>query len=92
MRKTVILMLGFVLLAAGFVFAQQAPASKSIPSTSSKLVDVGNKVCPVSGNTIGVMGPGIQHVYKGKIYHLCCPGCIASFDSDPEKYSKIAEK
>ncbi|MBF0570217.1 MAG: YHS domain-containing protein, partial [Candidatus Omnitrophica bacterium] len=29
--------------------------------------------------------------YKGKLYNLCCPGCISRFKADPEKYSKIAQ-
>ncbi|MBF0123435.1 MAG: YHS domain-containing protein [Candidatus Omnitrophica bacterium] len=29
--------------------------------------------------------------YNGKIYNFCCPGCIATFKADPEKYGKVAE-
>jgi YHS domain-containing protein len=82
----------FVILVAQPVLAAQtnsAPASDH--GAAGKLIDVGNKICPVSGNPIGSMGPGIQHAYHGKVYHLCCGGCIRLFDGDPEKYSKIAE-
>jgi YHS domain-containing protein len=58
---------------------------------SANAVYVGNKICPVSGRTIGVMGPGVKEEYKGKVYTLCCGGCVSTFESDPEKYSKIAE-
>jgi YHS domain-containing protein len=54
-------------------------------------VDAGNKFCPVSGRPIGIMGPGVQVQYNGKIYHLCCGGCITTFNSDPAKYAKIAD-
>lgn len=56
------------------------------------LPNVGNKVCPVSGEAIGGdMGEGVKLVYNGKIYNLCCPMCQKSFRQEPEKFSKIAE-
>ena len=54
-------------------------------------VEVGNKICPVSGNPVGQMGPAIKYTYNGKIYNLCCPMCVRSFKNNPEKYSKIAQ-
>jgi len=87
-----ILTLGFIFIGAALIFAQQTPPMSPLnQSTSSQPADVGNTVCPVSGRPIGIMGPGVQEVYNGKIYHLCCGGCISTFESDPEKYSKIAE-
>jgi YHS domain-containing protein len=65
----------------------QAP----VQVAAAQPIDVGNKFCPVTHRQIGLMGPGVQEVYNGKIYHLCCGGCISTFESDPEKYSKIAE-
>jgi len=58
----------------------------------SKAVEVGNQICPVSGNKVGEMGEIVKYEYKGKIYNLCCPACIKDFKKDPEKYSKIAEE
>ena len=66
-------------------------------SKSTKAVEVGNKICPVSGEKIpapgekGEMGEAVQYEYNGKIYNLCCPMCIKDFKKNPEKYSKIAE-
>lgn len=63
----------------------------------SKAVEVGNKICPVSGNPIpapgekGAMGEAVKYEYNGKIYNLCCSMCPEDFKKDPEKYSKIAE-
>jgi len=91
MNKIVVLASGIILFSTGLVFAQQAPPQESIQSTAVQPVDVGNKICPVSGRPIGVMGPGVQEEYKGKIYTLCCGGCIGIFESDPERYSKIAD-
>ena len=64
---------------------------------NSKAVEVGNKICPVSGDEIpapgekGNMGEAIKYEYNGKIYNLCCKMCVKDFKKNPEKYSKIAE-
>ena len=65
---------------------------------NSKAVEVGNKICPVSGDKIpapgekGTMGDEpVKYEYNGKIYNLCCEMCIKDFKKNPEKYSKIAE-
>ncbi|MBP9855291.1 MAG: TRASH domain-containing protein [Candidatus Omnitrophica bacterium] len=65
--------------------------------TSTKAIEVGNKICPVSGEKIpaegekGEMGEAVKYEYNGKIYNLCCPMCVKDFKKNPEKYSKIAE-
>ncbi|MEI8011986.1 MAG: YHS domain-containing protein [Candidatus Omnitrophota bacterium] len=59
-----------------------------------KVTDAGNQVCPVSGRKIEVVA-GMEpatYEYKGKVYHLCCGGCISTFEAEPEKYSKIADQ
>ena len=59
---------------------------------NSKAVEVGNKICPVSGDKVGGdMGEPVKYEYNGKIYNLCCKACAKDFKKDPEKYSKIAE-
>ena len=67
-------------------------------TATSKTVEVGNKICPVSGDKVpvpgekGAMGDElVKYEYNGKIYNLCCPMCIKDFKKNPEKYSKIAE-
>lgn len=65
---------------------------------TTKAVEVGNKICPVSGDKIlapgekGAMGETVKYEYNGKIYNLCCEMCVKDFKKDPEKYSKIAEE
>lgn len=54
--------------------------------------EVGNKICPVSGEKVGVMGPVVQYEYENKIYNFCCGGCIKTFKEDPDKYIKIIEQ
>ena len=58
------------------------------------LPNVGNKMCPVSGNPVddGTMGEAVKYVYNGKIYNLCCQMCVKDFKKSPEKYSAVAEK
>lgn len=58
------------------------------------LPNVGNKLCPVSGNPVddGTMGESVKYVYNGKIYNLCCQMCVKDFKKSPEKYSAVAEK
>ena len=87
MKKITVFTLGIVFLTMGLSFAQQ---TQSV-AQSMQPVEVVNKHCPVSGREIGVMGPGVKETYNGKTYHLCCGGCVRTFESDPEKYSKIAE-
>lgn len=74
------------------VITDKAPASKDA-------VEVGNKICPISGDKVpvpgekGTMGDNpVKIQYKGKIYNLCCPMCVKDFKKSPEKYSAVAEK
>ncbi len=85
------------LLSVGHVFADEGHEHKMSNGTMMKgemhqeAVEVGNKICPVSGQKVGSMGEIVKHEYNGKVYNLCCGMCPKSFQKDPEKYSKIAE-
>lgn len=50
-----------------------------------KTVEVGNKICPVSGEKV-VMGHEGKIEYQGKVYNLCCQMCEKDFKKDPQKY------
>ena len=39
--------------------------------------------CPVMG---GAIDKKVSTEYKGKKVYFCCPGCIAEFNKDPNKY------
>ncbi len=57
-------------------------------------INVGNKICPVSGEKIGE-GNSVDAAtfeYQGKIYNFCCAACIEEFKQNPDKYIKIVEK
>lgn len=52
--------------------------------------DVGNKICPVTGDKIDEKTKA-TYEYKGRVYNFCCPGCIDEFKKNPEKYIKKIE-
>ncbi len=65
---------------------KQAAAS----GTSKGTVNVGNKICPVSGEKINEETKA-TYEYEGKVYNFCCPMCIDEFKKDPQKYIKKVE-
>ncbi len=70
---------------------QYASADTKAEGIATKKEVVGNTICPVSGDKIGSMGPGVTVEHEGKIYNLCCEGCIDKFKAEPDKYSTMAE-
>ena len=97
--KSKLTILGLIIFLASshYAFANEGTAQNQAAS-EMKAVEVGNKICPVSGDKIpasgekGTMGDKpVKYEYNGKIYNLCCPMCIKDFKKNPEKYSKIAE-
>lgn len=74
-------------LGGSLAYAQAEQTEQAQPAAA----EVGNKICPVSGEEVGEMGEVVKYEYNGKIYNLCCPACKKDFSKDPEKYSKIAE-
>ncbi len=53
--------------------------------------EVGNKICPVSGEKIKIKEKG-KIAYNGKIYNLCCQMCEKDFKKDPQKYIDSVSK
>jgi len=91
MNKIIVGMMAVLVLGVSAGWAQEAKAPGPSQMSNAQLIEVGNKICPVSGNKVGEMGPPIKYIYNGKVYNLCCPMCIKSFKGNPEKYSKIAD-
>ena len=56
-----------------------------------KAIEVGNEACPVMGGKI-VEGRSVKVEHEGKIYNLCCAGCIGEFKNDPKKYIEKLKK
>jgi len=94
-KKMGLVLFSIVLLSGINVYAQQDDAmmddSHMGMEKEGMPVEVGNTLCPVSGEKVGEMAPAVKVEYKGKIYNLCCKMCKADFMRNPEKYSKIAE-
>jgi YHS domain-containing protein len=58
--------------------AMEEPVVADAPAA----VNVGNKICPISGDAI-VEETKVTVEYEGKIYNLCCPACVDTFNADP---------
>lgn len=43
---------------------------------------------PICGMTVDEKTAKLKSEYDGKTYYFCAPGCKATFDKDPEKYTK----
>ena len=94
----VMVLLGLGIPAALAAETTTPQGQDALPQTQvAQPIEVGNKVCPVSGEKVpapgekGEMGGAAKYEYNGKIYNLCCSMCIKDFKKNPEKYSKIAE-
>ncbi len=59
--------------------------------TRTEAVNVGNKICTVSGEKIDEKLKA-TYEYQGKVYNFCCPMCIEEFKKDPQKYIKKVEE
>jgi YHS domain-containing protein len=92
-RRYLFIMVLSVLILAGnqMAQAQTAPSDTKATDEVSKPQDVGNKICPVTGEKIDEKTKA-TYEYKGKIYNFCCPMCIDDFKNDPEKYIKKVEE
>jgi cytochrome c oxidase subunit 2 len=89
---SIIVGLGLVILVSNqMAKAQDAPSDTKNLVEVSKPQDVGNKICPVTGEKIDEKSKA-TYEYKGKIYNFCCTGCIEEFKNDPEKYIKIVKE
>jgi len=91
MRKifTIVISVFFIL---GIVhMVRIAWAQSQDNQTRTEAVNVGNKICPVSGEKIDEKMKATCE-YEGKIYNFCCPMCIEEFKKDPKEYIKKVEE
>jgi len=79
------------LILAGTVLFMFGLAISSSAPLVTRVQNVGNKICPVTGNQI-VEDAKVAYEYGGKVYNFCCQGCIEPFKKNPEKYIKIIEE
>jgi len=78
-------------VATSFAAADTSLVLKPSPEQVKAAKAVGNKICPISGDEIGAMGPGKTVVYQGKAVQLCCGSCVKTFAKDPAKHLAAAE-
>ena len=94
MFKNIILvsiLLVFVLFSGQMLLASaEGKDGKINVALAIKNQEVGNKVCPVSGEQINEESK-VTYKYQGKIYNLCCASCIEEFSNHPQKYIQIIE-
>jgi YHS domain-containing protein len=96
MLKNIILglMVCVVMLTAGRILLAGSGGTEAQTSDSLAIEhqEVGNKICPVSGEQINE-GTKATYEYQGKIYNLCCSACIEEFKNNPKKYiQKVDEE
>ncbi|MDO8602656.1 MAG: YHS domain-containing protein [Candidatus Omnitrophota bacterium] len=65
--------------------SQMTECDQHAAAVPNAVVDAGNKVCPVLGESIDETTKAIYE-YEGKIYNFCCAGCIEPFKKEPQKY------
>jgi YHS domain-containing protein len=83
-RYLFFMILALLMLAGGQIAqAQSANAAKDVPMSK----DVGNKICPVTGEKIDPKTK-VTYEYDGRVYNFCCGMCVDPFKKDPQKYIK----
>ena len=70
---------GYALAYEGMGHEEHATAGQAQAAEASAAVEVGNTLCPVSGEKVGEMGKVVTYEYNGKIYNLCCAMCAKDF-------------
>ena len=93
MRKLALFTL-ILLSISGAAYAKDSDTKTgqaSIVEQVNQAEEVGNKICPVSGEKIDERTKE-TYEYKGKIYSFCCPDCVEEFKKDPEKYIERLKK
>ena len=64
------------------------PAGLASLSEDDRRLATRQKTCPVTGKTLGSMGPPPKINLEGATVFLCCEGCEDRLRRDPEKYRK----
>ena len=66
---------------------QEMAAAQSGPRGAGQgLAYGGQRTCPVTGETLGSMGPAIPVNVKGQTIYVCCEGCATDVKSDPDAH------
>jgi len=65
---------------------EEIPAGLAGLSAADRELAIKQKVCPVSGEKLGEMGPPIKVTVAGHDVFICCPSCKEPLEQDPGKY------
>lgn len=68
--------------------AAPAPALPAAPPGGAPVVAApygGQKACPVTGEELGSMGKPVAVTVKDQTVYVCCRGCAARAQADPDK-------
>lgn len=87
------LFLALVIGLSAILFAcdSKESAQQQTPAPVAQGEALNNTICPVTNAAIGSMGKPITVAYQGKVINLCCQGCVADFNREPEKYMAILQ-
>lgn len=94
MKKIIVVLMAVVslfLMKGAISYGQEDVTAQASAPAESAAVNVGNKICPVSGDKINEETKA-TYEYEGKIYNFCCPACIDEFKKEPQKYIKKIEE
>ena len=69
---------------AGPVAPAPPSGSPGVPAVTAAPYG-GQKTCPVTGEELGSMGRPVPVTLKGQTVYVCCRGCVAKAQADPEK-------
>lgn len=61
-----------------------AKSDDASAKADAKVTELGNTLCPITGEMVGSMKAGAHVDYKGIRVGLCCPGCEKVFLKDPD--------
>jgi hypothetical protein len=61
-------------------------------STEDRALAVKQKICPVSGETLGSMGAPKKVDVKGRAVFICCDGCREQLLAKPDEYLAKIDK
>ncbi len=62
-----------------------------VPATQAANSSYPLTTCPVTGVELGTMGEPIDVDLDGRVVKVCCGGCVATVQADPQKYLAILD-
>lgn len=88
---TVMFILGMSNLSFAMSCGHNQETTLETKSAPEGFVNVGNKICPVTGEKIDERVKA-AYEYNGKIYNFCCASCIEMFKENVDKYIQKVNK